>query len=85
MTPELLILIGAVLFLTSIVCFFLAGFMAWRKSDGSKKHFWCFHDIVTGGGGMGDGVDCNKCGLSTYDAFNSHLWIFKLLGRVDRK
>jgi hypothetical protein len=56
-----------------------AGFISWKKGE-----WFCYHDINTGGGGMGDGIDCKKCGMSTYDGFNSHLWLFKLLGRVDK-
>lgn len=56
-----------------------AGFATW----GVK--WFCYHDLETGKGVMGDGVDCRKCGLSTYDGFDSHLWIFKLLGRVNRR
>lgn len=77
----ILILIG--LIISAAALWILAGFFAWNDST-CKKRF-CYHDLVTGRGGMGDGVDCLKCDLSTYDSFNSHLWLFKLLGRVDRK
>ena len=67
----------------AVVVYLGAGFIAW-KQDGKRESFWCYHDLVTGGGCMGDGVDCLKCGLTTYDGFAAHMWLFKLLGRVDR-
>jgi hypothetical protein len=70
----------SVLMILSVVMWTLAGFFAWSK-NGEKPHFFCYHDIEYGGG-MGDAVTCTKCGLDTYDGFNSHLWIFRLLGRV---
>jgi hypothetical protein len=63
----------------ALVVWLSAGFIRWGdKAEG----FFCLHDIEEGGGGMGDAVECSKCELRTYDGFNSHLWIFRLLGRV---
>jgi hypothetical protein len=74
-------LASSMLFVVVPTMWILAGFIAWRK-DGLKPHFFCYHDLTYGGGGMGDAVQCSKCGLNTYDGFNGHLWIFRLLGRV---
>lgn len=46
----------------------------------SGRGVLCFHKLTTGGGGMGDGIDCKKCGLSTY--YFPWLWFYKLIGRV---
>lgn len=40
----------------------------------------CYHKIVEGGGGMGDGIDCEKCSLSTY--YFPLLWFYEFVGRV---
>lgn len=75
-------IVTLVLLVGCIIAWFAAGFLAWRKEDGSKDSMWCLHDLTYGTGSMGDGVTCSKCGLNTYDEFNDHLWIFRKLGRV---
>ena len=40
----------------------------------------CRHRLIEGGGCMGDGIDCEKCDLSTY--YFPLLWLYKLVGRV---
>jgi len=72
----------AVVLLAALV-WLSAGFLAWKYNDGSKPYFFCYHYIMYGGGAMGDSCKCTRCGLETYDGFNSHLWIYRLLGRVE--
>jgi len=45
-----------------------------------EGELFCFHALQEGGGCMGDGVDCTKCGLATY--YCPCTWFYRLLGRV---
>jgi hypothetical protein len=69
----------------SVALWFLSGFFTWSFPDGKKPNFFCYHDLTTGGGAMGDAVRRKKCGMDTYDGFNSHMWMFRLLGKVNKR